>query len=80
MLCGAVPVILNYDPWKPEEIDGAELGWLPRGEMAEAGVELDVERFFAGRDALIDRISKLSLTWDDRVREFADMVESHFSA
>jgi hypothetical protein len=80
VLCGAVPVIENYAPWKPEEIDGTELGWLPRGEMDEDGVVMNLKRFRAGRDDLMDKISKLSLTWNDRVGEFAVLVEKHFNS
>lgn len=79
VMCGAVPVILHYGPWKPEEVDGSELGWLPRGEIKNDRLTLDSGKFSKGRDALMEKISHYSLSWSKRVEDFMEKVELHFS-
>lgn len=77
VLCGAVPVILHYDPWKPEELDASELG-LPRAEIVDGEVKLDADKFLKERIELMKKIDVMTISWDDRVREFAGKVEEHF--
>lgn len=78
ILCGAVPIILDYGPWKQEEIDGSELGWLPRGDMTDDGIVVDQEKFKIGREDMIKNIGDLSRLWKSKVLEFMGMVQEHF--
>lgn len=79
VLCGAVPVILSYDPWTPEEIDSSELGWLPRASLIDEQIGIDANAFKTGREAIMGRISELSVSWEKRVEMFMEKVRRHFS-
>lgn len=78
VLCGAVPVVLSFDPWKSEEVDSSELGWLPRADLMQEEIALDREKFVDGRSSLITKINELSRSWNDRVAEFVTKVEEYF--
>ena len=70
IMCGAVPVFMRYEPWTENEIDGSELGILPRNV---------IQGFDDGRDRLIGRIKELDETWDSRVGEFCRRIDLHFA-
>jgi hypothetical protein len=77
ILCGAVPYFLRYEPWTEAELDGSELGEIPR--MDANHTEFYPLEFQKKRRKLIKRIDELNATWENRVREFIGRVEAHFS-
>lgn len=76
ILCGAVPYFLRYEPWTEEEVDGSELGPIPRIDARNP--RIDAEAFAEGRKQLLENIERLNSTWDARVKEFVNQVQSWF--
>jgi hypothetical protein len=77
ILCGAIPFFLRYEPWTEQDLDESELGYIPRLDTQHTN--FDAEKFESDRKALRQRIDGLAASWDNRVREFTEKVERHFS-
>ena len=77
VLCGAIPCFMRYEPWTEEDLDGSEIGRIPRVDMKNP--HIDVEKFKAEREAMIQKINLLAATWDQRVQNFVNTVEQHFN-
>lgn len=79
VLCGAVPIYLNYGPWTDEEIDSGEFGEVPRLK-AEKIDDLSKfrESFDLKRLALKQKIEHLQLQWPSNVDKFLTTVIQHF--
>ena len=79
VLCGAVPIYLNYGPWSDEEIDRGEFGKVPRLK-AEQFEDLPNFRnsFDFERRALKQKIEHLQLQWPSNVDKFLTAVIQHF--
>lgn len=77
VMCGAVPVVHSYGPWTPEEVDGSELGRIPR--LDASALTMDTAQFLAERDLLEARVRELSASWQERVEATAKQIEEHFS-
>jgi hypothetical protein len=77
ILTGCVPFFLNYAPFTPEEIDGSELGIIPR--LDRENHVFDLERFVSQRTALITRIAELQASWGMRVKDFYNKVQARFA-
>jgi hypothetical protein len=77
ILSGAVPFFMRYEPWTEEDLDGSELGRIPRMDMQHQN--FDPVRFAEERRNLIVRIQILHATWDERVRDFMQAAEKHFA-
>lgn len=79
VLCGAVPIYLNYGPWTDEEIDSGEFGEVPRLK-AEQIDDLSKfrESFDLKRLALKQKIEHLQLQWPSNVDKFLTTVIQHF--
>lgn len=80
VLCGAVPVFLDNGPFSDDEIDGAELGALPRikcGENIDFSPE-KLSQFYEKRAALISRMNQAIQKWESGVGEFSDKLKIHF--
>jgi hypothetical protein len=76
-LCGAIPIFLRYEPWTEAEIDGSEIGEIPR--LDAQNPEFDALKFQEGRRKLIENINWLDATWDNRVKAFVGQVTAHFA-
>jgi hypothetical protein len=80
VLCGAIPVYLNNGPFTDEEIDGSELGVIPRVKFNEE-ISYDdeyIERFSRQRSLLIGRIDAISKKWDSGVSELIENIHKRF--
>ena len=75
VLCGAVPYYLRYEPWTEAEIDGGELGVMPR---VDATRKFNLERFNDERNDMIKKIRGLMASWDQRVADMMQAVAKHF--
>ena len=75
VLCGAIPVFMRYEPWTEIELDGSELGIIPR--MDELSI-FDINKYEQDRMSLISKIKELNDNWCDRVKVFIEMVTSYF--
>lgn len=80
ILCGAMPVILRYEPIRKEDFDATELGPLPHLDMGVPNFKFDPQEFNRSRAALIGRISEIQNSWGKRVNAFATAAFSHFAA
>lgn len=78
VLCGAIPCFLRYEPWTEEDIDGSEIGRIPRVDPQKQ--QIDVQKFLAERQTLLDNARNLAATWDQRVQGMMQSVEAHFKA
>lgn len=76
ILCGSMPIFMRYDPWTEEELDGSELGKIPRLGVHHS--QSDLNKFNDERMKLIGRIAELNATWNERVRGFVDQVQVHW--
>jgi hypothetical protein len=79
VLCGAVPAFVNNGPWTDDEIDGAEIGRLPRIKRGTTEIS---EKFFNDFDTeradLIDRIERVSAAYESSVEELASKMKKFF--
>lgn len=81
IMCGAIPVFLHNGPFTDEEIDGGELGALPRIKFGEA-VDFSVEKisdFYKKRSELLQRIEKIDSDWKKGVFELSKKLIVHFN-
>lgn len=80
VLCGAVPVVMRWGPWTPEDVQLDEIGPLPLLDYGEhvLGGEWKLRLFSHWQRELADRIAALRASWDTRVRIFAEEVIAHF--
>lgn len=78
LACGAIPVFLALGPWTNEEIDGSELGVLPRLTPGVALSESLFSEFEVARAALLDRVAEVDARWDASVVELIHKVDRHF--
>jgi hypothetical protein len=74
ILCGAIPYFMMYEPWTEAEIDGTELGKLPRMDVNKKNYVV----FNDERIRLKERINELNKTWPERVKVFGEKVLRHF--
>jgi hypothetical protein len=76
VLCGAIPFFLRYDPWTEEDLDGSEIGHIPR--LDKNNSTYDAVKFEEERRQMRVKIDTLAASWERRVREVMNMVEQHF--
>lgn len=72
-LCGAMPIVMRWDPWTPEDMREDEIAPLvyARGRLAPA-------QFEAQREAFVARVEVMRDSWQDRVGKFVDLAAAHF--
>jgi hypothetical protein len=75
--CGCILVILGYGPWSPADIDGSELGKIPRLDGEHQQIDLDA--YEADREALFARRDALIASWPERVDSALAAIEHHFA-
>ncbi|HKB91066.1 MAG TPA: hypothetical protein VKC60_11165 [Opitutaceae bacterium] len=78
ILCGAMPVFLRYDPWTKEDIDGSELGPLPKLDASTPNLQFNYTEFCRAKTILENNIKNLTFTWNNRVKKFTELVSRHF--
>lgn len=81
VLCGAIPVYLHNGPFTDEEIDGSELGKIPRIKFNEDINFSDsfLKKFIAERNDLLLRIVELNNKWKPSVGDLIAKLKNHFS-
>lgn len=77
--CGAVPVFLHNGPWTDAEIDGTELGTLPRVHTGTTMGENFFDTFEVERKAFLARVRRLEEGWEQGVATFVEKVDAHFA-
>lgn len=76
IMCGAVPFFLNYKPFTQEDVDGTELGIIPR--LDKINSKFDLVKFTEQREALIERMITLQASWLPRVKELMDRLNQRY--
>jgi hypothetical protein len=76
IISGCIPVFMRYKPFTSEEIDGTELGVIPRINLYQ---KLDAQKFAVERATLMARMIELQASWDQRVAEFNEKVQEYFA-
>jgi hypothetical protein len=81
LACGAVPVFLHNGPWTDEEIDGTELGALPRvsrntGNTSDPSF---FKKFDVRRTRFLNQVKTVEREWDQRVAELIEKADDHFA-
>lgn len=80
LYCGAIPVFLRKMPWTDAEIDGTELGVLPRlASDATLGPGF-FEEFEFARKGFVERVERVMRNWEPGVDDFIYKVDRHFGA
>ena len=79
LCCGAIPVFIHPGPWTDAEVDGSEVGRLPRlvpgAELTEAGFAA----FETERRAFVARLDAVTAGWHDSVRAMLVAADAHFA-
>lgn len=80
VLCGAIPVFLHNGPFTDEEIDGSELGALPRIKLNSEQLLTDeyFKQFEFEKQQLKQRLQTMQSNWEFDVFEFTQKVKHHF--
>jgi hypothetical protein len=80
LYCGAIPVFVRKMPWTDAEIDGTELGVLPRlASDAILGPDF-FEEFEFARKGFVERVERVMRNWDAGVDDLIYKVDRHFGA
>jgi hypothetical protein len=76
VLCGAILMVRRYDPWTPADLDGCEIGPLPR---VEVGADLPSnEAYEEARQQMVEKLAGLQRSWGDRLEAFVESAEAFF--
>ena len=83
VLCGVVPVVMQWKQSVQAEFDGTELGEFPHCLAQIDGREVKVEfvesEFIEKRELFLKKTEKLISSWDQRVAQIADEIFKHFN-
>jgi hypothetical protein len=83
VLCGAVPVVMQWMQSTPAELDGTEMGPFPyclaHIDGGEVSIEFIESEFIEKRDLFLKTTDKLISSWDQRVAKIADNILEYFN-
>ena len=83
VLCGAVPVVMQWMQSTPAELDGTEMGPFPyclaHIDGGEVSIEFIESEFIEKRDLFLKTTDKLISSWDQRVVKITDNILEHFN-
>jgi hypothetical protein len=78
-LCGAIPIFLDNGPWKDEEIDGSEIGAIPRIHIDRfASESIDFDEFTKNQEDLMERVRGCEKEWSNSVKVLVDKITGFY--